>query len=219
MGLQKASLSFVLGPSTHSYSLAPGLCPSDLSSKPLSSDPTRAPEGLFGRRNWRKVQSRGSLVSTSNAWKTPGRKECERQERTKLPLSFPLRLLGEGERVGDSGGDGGLEERALPWPARTPGCLRHILPDSVTRGIASPPCALPSLPLPSRPAIAALSSRSPRSQSFHLRICTCGGILRFLYPRSLRACSWGLGRTLQYQDPRSRQAESFAARCPYLRPV
>ena len=44
----------------------------------------------------------------------------------------------------------------------------------MTRGITPLPRAVPHLPLPARPAIAALSSPSPRSQSFRLRICACG---------------------------------------------
>lgn len=49
--------------------------------------------------------------------------------------------------------------------------------------------ALPLPPLLSRPAIAALSSPSPRNQSFRLRSWTCGRIRQFPHPRPLRARS------------------------------
>lgn len=46
---------------------------------------------------------------------------------------------------------------------------------SVIHRITLVPHEVPHLPLPGRPAMAALSLPSPRSQSFRLRICTCGG--------------------------------------------
>lgn len=111
---------------------------------------------------------------------TPGWKEREGQERAKLSRLFLDGLSGRRRESGDSGGNGGLGEGAMSRPARPPGYLCHLPPDSVTREIASLSRALPLLPLLSRPAITALSSPSPRSQSFLSRICTCGGILQFL---------------------------------------
>lgn len=75
---------------------------------------------------------------------------------------------------GDRGGVAGWKRGRRP-DRRDFQAAFHLPRGSATRGIAPPARAAPHLPLPARPAAAALSPPSPRSQSFRLRICTCGG--------------------------------------------
>lgn len=103
----------------------------------------------------------------------------------------------------------GLQEAATPGRARAP---RLPLPHSSglrdpRNGI--PSRALPLLPLLSVPAIAALSSPSPRNQSFRLRIWTCGRILQFPHPRPLGARS-GESGSARVPGAGQRRAEQLA---------
>lgn len=133
-----------------------------------------------------------SRVCTPNAWKAQldsGQEGACGVGKGEALLDFSF-MASRGE-----------EEGATPGQARLPSCL----PPSAGLGdprIAPPPRAAPHLPLPARPATAALSPPSPRSQSFRLRICTCGGpSSNFPTPRALRASLWRLGGTPPCQSP------------------